>query len=288
MRWMITAVFVGLIGSVALAQDAGVSLRPKFVEGRTTQYEMWSKRESKTTISANDRQREISSTIESTGMVTWRCDSVGEDGSVTCTMTYQKLTLKVTGPDGAEKTASTETGTADEGLQPLLDMLNAYVDKPIVFTISAKGKIENVKGGEAIRNDIEGEDRGPKDRDLEETAKELIGFEGVPAKVTKGDTWSDIITIPHETGEFNVNMAFSYEGIETIEGIDIAQVSATGGMTLDVDESKLPTEGPQPEIRLTEGLRELQALFDIKRGQLVGSNVRRKSTIEVTVSPIPQ
>ena len=90
----------------AWAQNAEMTfnLQPRFVAGQQARYSLWTRRTTVTEVSLMGRQRKQQASYVINGEMTWSVLSVNGDGSATCQMTFDWLSLNMTMPDGSTGT----------------------------------------------------------------------------------------------------------------------------------------------------------------------------------------
>jgi len=272
--------------SVAEAQQASeprtFNLRPQWQEGQTSRYELWSRRTRQMTMSAGDRQRETSSTVEVTGEVTWRVDRVKSTGGATCTMKYDWLKLSITNAQGDTQVADSRRASGD--IEALHAFLQAMTADDVRVTVAPDGSIADVAGIDAIQQQIEVEQMRPEDLDFIESARELAVLAGAPASVTIGDTWQTEAKGTHEMGYLYSENDWQLAQVERIAGIPVATTTSTGELELEVDRSDMPRNGPNIDVTLRDGSVRSQVMFDLQRHEAVGRNTVQNTVIEVNVS----
>lgn len=269
--------------AAASAQDKvePVSLKPDLTVGTVTTYKYWSKRDIQVVIEAAGNRRDSSTAIESTGTMTFKIDEVKDDGTILGTLTYNKITLNVTGPDGTVKSNDSE-GTGD--IPPLQNLITTLVDNPLQVEIDPKGEAVSIKGMDAIKSQLDNPDAMPKERDFLETARALIAVVNAPAKATPGTTWTESFEGSHQMGTMKKTSTWKLDEVGQIEGIDIASLSATTKLDLNVDRSKTPPNAPPIDVQMPESQGSAKVLFDLDTHQIVMSDSTSNTTIKVNVT----
>jgi len=279
------AAWLGM-GQIAQAQEAA-NLRPKLVEGRETRFEVWGKRETEVTMTAQGQSQAMSSTLESTSEIVWRVDRVNDDGSAVCSMIYQSFTMTISDGEGNQFEVDTQAGTADEAVRPLLDIFNAVINKPLTVNLDATGRISSLQGVDAIAAALDDPETAPKEKDFLNTARQLAIMEGAPETGNVGATWNNNFETSHDMGTLEYDMRYQLDALGEMEDIPVAVVNAVGTVNLQVDRSELP-EDADINVRQTEGAAESQVIFDLDRGEVVARNSTTRLNVNVSFSPIPE
>lgn len=287
-------VLVGFVVMVALLWQGGaaqaaepVNLRPKLTEGRESRFEVWGKRDSTVTMSAQGESQTMSNTLESTSEIVWRVDRVNADGSAVCRMIYQWFAMSISDSEGNTYAVDTRTGTADEAVRPLLDIFNAVINQPLTVNIDARGRISSLQGVDAIAAALNDPESAPKEKDFLNTARQLAIMEGAPESCSIGDSWANAFDSSHDMGTLKYDMRYQLDAVQEMEAIPVAVVSGTGRVTLEVDRSDLPDDA-NIDVRQREGTAESQVVFDLDRGEVVGRNSTTRTAVNVSFSPIPE
>lgn len=274
----------------APAQDGGVApakagsthdLRPRFVEGRTTQYEFWGKRTTSSVTTARWGEKAVWRTMDSKGRVLWRVDQVNPDGSAACVMTLQWLTLTMTQNEG-EPIAIDSREEPEEGNR-IARRISAFVNKPLRCEVGADGTVNDISGVDAISAALEQIQNagGPvKNAMFLEQASTLATIPGVQADIELDAIWQSSNKWPRDYGKIQEPMDYRVNSIEEISGIPIATVKAQADLGFEPDEEKLG-DG-RVDIQMNKGHAEAQIMFDLQRHEVVGRN--SIETVRLTVS----
>lgn len=285
---LIVYLSLSMAAQVARADEAqGIDLRPHWTPGQTTRYEVWSSRTQQATVSLGGRSHTTEFNMTSEGEVTWTVDKIKADGSATCTMTLDWLTLEMTGEDG--KTLKNDSRKAKGDIEPFHALLKALTGVPIKVSVAADGTITKVDGVKAVRARIKSDykEMVPEDLDFIETASELATLVAAPQEAQAGKkwdadqrwTWSD----PPFKGYMNHDMTFTLAGVEDMAGLPIAVVEGRSKLKLVLDRSDLPEGMPPFSVKLVKGDLQTQVMFDLTRGEVVGRNTVQTTTIDVTI-----
>ncbi len=274
--------------SQARADEAeSYDLRPSWTPGQTSRYEVWSSRAQHATVTLAGQSRTIDITMVSEGEIIWTVDKVKSDGSATCTMTIDWLTLDYTPDDG--KTLKNDSRKGKGDIEPFHALLKAMAGVPIKVTVGPDGTVTKVQGVKAVAAKIKSElkEMVPEDLDFIETATDLATLVAAPDSVAVGKnwkagmkwTWSDA---PFE-GYMHHDMAYTLSGIEQMAGLRIAVIDGRSKLKLELDRSDLPEGMPPFDVKLIKGELQTQILFDLSRSEAVGRNSIQTTTIDVTI-----
>ena len=288
--WLLAVLMVCLstAARVARADEAeAFNLRPQWTAGQTARYEVWSSRTQQATVTLGGQSRSTEFNMTSEGEVTWTVDKVKADGSATCTMTMDWLTLDMTGDDG--KTHKNDSRKAKGDIEPFHALLKALAGVPIKVSVASDGTITKVDGIKAIRSRIKPElkDLVPEDLDFIETASELATLVAAPLGAQAGKkwdadqrwTWSD----PPFTGYMNHDLTFTLAGVEDMAGLPVAVVDGRSKLKLELDRSDLPEGMPPFDVKLVKGDMQTQIMFDLTRSEAVGRNTIQTTTIDINI-----
>jgi hypothetical protein len=261
----------------AAAQDAAATfdLRPRFKEGRTTKYDVWTRRQQTNVVSVAGQSQTAQMQMEVTGQVTWRVDRVNADGSAVCTMATDWMAVSMTA-EGQTVKADSRGGGDNERLQTLVE---ALANNPVTYEISADGLVQSVSGIDAIQQ-AAGDIEAPDEDDFTESAYDLATLPGALAELSPGGGWTQTIKLTHEMGAFEAPVQYRLETVERIAGIPVANISAQAPLTFTPELPELP-EGATADARLIEGSLTSQVMFDLSRHEAVGRNTIQKQTLRV-------
>ena len=257
------------------------NLRPDWEAGQSSRYEIWSHRERRMSMSAGGRQREVTSTYEVAGEVTWRVQNVRSDGGAVCEMTYDWLKLTVRDGQGNEQVSDTRRGAGDS--EPIHDFLKAMTSGAVRITVAPDGTIANVAGTNAIRQRVATEQMRPEDLDFMESARELAVLAGAPANAAMGDSWQTESKGTHRMGYLRQRTDWRLEQVERIAGIPVATVQGEAELELEVDKSDRPDNAPPVEVTLRNGRMRSQVMFDLQRHEAVGRNAVQTTAVDVNI-----
>lgn len=272
-----------VIPSFARAQDAPatVDLRPNWEAGQSARYELWSQRDRLTTMSVAGESHQVSVTMISEGEATWTVDRVAADGSASCTMVIDWLSITITDDQGERQVIDSRRASGD--IPPMHQALQAMSNEPVRVEVASDGSVRSVSGVNAIRQRTETAAIAPEDRDFVRSATELALLVAAPDNANPGQTWRTEHAWSHETGTMHYRVAYTLEDVGEIAGVPVATVYSNAQLELEVDDSDLPADAPPIDIRLAQGSRQGQVIFDLERREAVGRNSLERTSVQVTV-----
>ena len=284
-HWILAGVVL-VVSVVGLAQDAEppTDLRPRFVEGRTTRYALWTVRRTNVNMSVGDRSQSGTTNMQVEGEVTWRVDRVDEDGSASCTMSLDWLKATFTGTNGDVQMSDSRQGSGDN--EAMHGLLQAMSGAPLELEMAADGSVTAIKGVDAIKSAAGEDTRVPSDLDFMETASDLATLPFAPTELAMGDGYDAQFAWSHDLGTLHHDQRYTLKSIEQIAGIPIANVDARADLRLEPDLSKLPEGGAGVDVNLEQGEVVTQVMFDLQRHEAVGRNATQTTVIRVKI-PVP-
>lgn len=275
----ILAVLAG-VGPAAAQEEPKATnrLRPQFVEGTRSRYEIWSLQRRTYSSEIAGKSRSASTVMQFDSQVSWEVDRVEDDGSATCTMTIDWLVLTMTDPQGNVLTGDSRQ---EQGEEPMIyQFAQAMSDKPITVEVAANGSITSVVGVEAVQQQWPDADP-PKAIDFVEIASDLATLPYAPEMGQVGDDWEAQFNWAHEEGWMKFDTNYTLKEIQDIAGIPVAIVHSSSELELEPDEQKTrPPAGPPIDIQLLAGSTDSQIMFDLQRREVVGRNSNVRSTIQ--------
>jgi len=263
----------------APAQTRTFNLRPQFEEGRTARYSVWTVRRQDITLTIGEQRRVVSVQYEIDGEMTWKIQSVNDDGSATCMMTYDWLTFTLTNSEGKKQVNDSRRSSGDT--EAIHDVLTSVAGQPLQVQMNADGSARSISGVDAIRARADDPDRMPEERDFLETASDLATVPFVPDALALKDTWNAKFSWGHEMGTLHHDTTFTYTGIEALAGIPVASVRGTAKLKLEPDYSQVPDDAPKMTVTLQEGTVQHQILMDLSRHEAVGRNVMQQAVFKI-------
>ncbi len=264
------------------AQPEQVGLTPKFQSGQESRYGLWSRTRIHNEVEFNGQQQAQQAQIISEGEVEWTIETVEGDGSATCRLTVGWLAVEMTGPDGRTRRNDTRNGRGDD--EELLALLRAVTGQPLRVRMTADGRVDGIDGLDAIRRRmgeaVAGAEEAEGFIDFSEMAATLATLPGAPAAAEPGDTWQDRRSRRVEPGRIELELDYELAGIEAIADIPIATVQVRGDGRLEVDRARLERAGPGVSIVLEDLEHDGQVMFDLLRGEVVGSHLNTRYTLD--------
>lgn len=282
---LIASLVVAVAVASTRADQQTYDLRPNFEAGRTTRYQIWTLRQTTTTMRVGPEKRTSDTSMQFDGEVTWTVQKVKADGSATCTMTLDWLTVTLTLPDGTVQHNDSRKGSGDT--EAFHRLLRAMAGVPLVFNVNADGSVEKVSGTSAIRRNVGDDTTVPEDLDFIETATDLAVLAFAPADAELNDRWNAQFTWTHQMGRIDHTHRYTLSSVEQVAGIPIATVTGTGKLKLKPDMPDLPPDAPDIDVRLVEGSYQAQIMFDLQRHEAVGRNTVESHHIQ-TSTRLPQ
>lgn len=290
--WLVALCMYLALGPVVVAQEAQTyDLRPVWTEGQHARYQIWTQRTQNISMSLAGQSRDAQVVLTSEGEVSWNVDKVKADGSSTCTMTIDWLSIEIN-PNGGKKIVNdSRKGSGD--IEAFHKMLKAMTGAPVKVSVAADGTITKVTGINAIsaRLPAEQKESAPDELDFIETASDLASLIAAPASAEPGKTWdTDLKWNWSDTpfkGFLNYDMKYTFTGVEQLADVPVAVIDGQSKIKLDVDRSKLPDNMPPTDVKLVKGDIQTQVLFDLTRHEAVGRNSIQNMTINYVVS-LPQ
>ena len=273
---------------LAHAQDAQTyNLRPNWTPGQTARYEVWTNRTQHSVVTIAGKKNVDDLQMTSEGEVTWSVDQVKADGSATCTMTLEWLSLDYIPGDGKTLKNDSRKGSGD--IESFHALLKAMTGVPLKVSVAADGTITKVDGVRAIASRMKADlkEMVPEELDFIETASDLATLIAAPEAADIGNkwdanvkwTWSDR---PFE-GYLHHDMTFTLAGVEDLAGLPVAVVDGRSKLKLELDRSNLPEGMPPTDVKLIKGDLQTQIMFDLTRHEVVGRNTIQTSTIDFTI-----
>jgi hypothetical protein len=292
---LILALLVALPG---VAQDTKpTSLRPQWKVGQSATYEFWGKTQKDETAQILGQEQSETTTFVSEGNVTWRVDSLNDDGTATCTMQLTKLVFTIKAGKNDPITMDSDNPAGD---RPAFDnLMSAMTQTPLTVTVAADGTITKVQGIDkmeaAAGAEAQEADIIPEELDFKETASDLATLISAPAEATPGQTWNATNTWNHEDvfpqaeTKAKWDTTFTFDSVGVIAGVPIATIKTKSDVDIQVDLSELPEGGPDIDIQISDTSAGGEVLFDLSRNETVARNETMKYTALITVaSPRPE
>ncbi|MCC5830789.1 MAG: hypothetical protein JJU36_15185 [Phycisphaeraceae bacterium] len=262
------------------SEDATVSLRPRFIAGQSSRFELWNQVHVNKTLDVQGRTRTVEIRANTTALLNWDVQAVEPDGSAQGELTVQWMRVEVTDPEGQVSRNDSREGSGDT--EAFHRALGVLAGSRVTVNIHADGSVRDVRGIDAIEQRLAGLEGDIELRslfDFNEVAASLCTVPDAPESIESGQGWSHTRDQRQATGTVTRNVNFSLSGTETIAQIPVAMVNGEGTLTLEPDAQRL-AETPGLAIRMTAGQYNTQIMMDLQRGEVVGRNANARMTIE--------
>jgi hypothetical protein len=169
-----------------------------------------------------------------------------------------------------------------------LGFFKALTDAPLKATLRADGTVASLEGAEAIKARMNEEESAfaPDALDWMEMVSDLATVPGAPADAASGARWEHEASWNHDVmgqrvGRNVQKASFTLQGVESVAGIPVATLSATGTQRLEADLSSLPEGGQGLQVSLPEGRFTQQVMFDLQRHEVVGRHSTEAQTTRI-------
>jgi hypothetical protein len=262
-----------------------INLRPVPIAGRTSRFEFWSQRDQLISMRGLGNSESVTTRMVMKGNCTWTVDHARSDGSSTSVMTFDWITIDLTMPDGSVQTCDSRLNRGDN--ETVHKLLRAMAGVPVKCEVNSDGSIRRATGFDEVKRRAGEGIRPPDELDFIESASDLATLPFAPAEIEVGRSWDGAFEWNHDMGKLQQTLRYTLAGVEEIEGISVATVTATGKSRLTPDQAKLPQGGPRIDVRLLEGSVRSQVIFDLNRHEAVGRHGDESRKIEMTVR-LPQ
>lgn len=261
-------------------------LRPHFVVGRASRYQVWESRVMNTHVAGpgGERSAELSMTTE--GVMLWRVDTVAEDGSADCVIQIEHVTVTVVAPGSEPRVVdSREPGNENDRMRR---WLSALVETPLRYRMNADGSVERFESLDAIRAAMDSHRSNVNPSMFIEQASTLATIPGAPADAVLGEAWERRVEWSRDFGGFPVLLdyqgKYALERITPIAGIDIATVRGDATLAGTSDTDRLPPNSPPLDMRIEAGHGTRRVMFDMVSREVVGRDNIEMVTLNVVMS----
>ncbi len=258
------------------------NLRPHYVPGRVSRYDIWSSRRQQVRVTFMGQSEEIDSLLETTGVVTWRVDRARADGTATCVMVIDWIaaTSKVGDTEPTHNDSRKNAGDTPA----MHTLLKSMAGVPITVEMAADGSVAKVTGVDAVRQRAGDDLNVPDELDFVESASDLATIIAAQDHMAVNQSFKASAAWNHELGKLNHDIQFTLTSLEDIAGIPVATVTGAAKLKLDLDQAKLPKDGPRVDVKLTRGEATTQIMFDLSRREAVGRNSSQTTVLEAKIS----
>lgn len=258
------------------AEEKSWDLRPVWQEGQTSRYRVVTERTSSTQAGGQERSNSMRVEAE----MNWKVTRPNPDGGGQVEMSVERISLKVTGPEG--QTLETTDRGGDEQLEDYHEFLQAIVGPRMIVQVAADGTIASVSGWESVKDNGGRGGEQLTENDFQETAYELAPLAGGVADLLPGANWQQQFQWRHEIGPMDYDNRYELAGVEHLAGIPIGIINRTSRINVTPE---LPdTGGASVDVRVSHAEENAQILFDFSRQEVVGQNIDRLLSIDITVS----
>ncbi len=279
---MITFVTCILIaGSTCLAQDQTVNLHPRLVQGRSSVYEFWTRRDQTATQQMMGHERSVKMHEIVTGHISWQVDKVRSDGSADCTMTFEWIAAEFEVDDTQSGKADSRKGSGDWEQGDAF--VKAMAGKPLSVHVEADGSIGKITGFAPINKALGGDEETYDETDFQEAASYLATLISAPAQATIGATWPSSVTWNHDMGKLKLTTTYKLDDLGDLAGVPVAMVSGESKVKLEFEKPDLGADGPKVDMRQDAGQRYEQVVFDLSRGEAAARNTTQTLRTTVTI-----
>lgn len=236
---LVVGSLLGLAASPAFA-DEGASLKWKFKEGQTWSYT--TSQDTKMNLKQGLVAQEM--LMKQTSDVTWKVESIDEDGNAHLTLTMTHIRSE-SGPADDTAVFDSDDDKLPEGADAAsMEDLRAGLNQPIYLVLDPRGKVVDVQLSDEFAKKIkESPQYGPLaalfSRD---NLKQMVSANTIelPAEaLAKGTTWQQesLVTDPI-AGKQKLSTTYRYDGVEDRGGHRLDKISSTAALG-PADEKKL-------------------------------------------------
>jgi hypothetical protein len=279
----LAVIFALLLGAFTThAQDTATTydLSPQFTAGQSARYEFWTQIRQQAKLKIGQRTQDADATQLFTGEMSWAIDRVLLDGGAVATMTIDWVKAEATQGDTTVVSDSRQ-GSSDS--PALHQLLKAISQVPLTVTMNDDGTIKEIEGMAAMKRKTKAPDQLPDELEFIETAADLAVLMHGPSQIDVGDTFDADFKWKHELGFMHEDWRYTFERVESMNGIEVATVSGQAKLRLEVDESQRPAGAPPLSARLADGDLETQILFDLSRNEVLARTTTRREHIIASV-----
>jgi hypothetical protein len=259
-----------LVAVLALVVVAGVGraeapLRYKFKEGEKLKYVMEQNMDMSMTVAGQNIDMKMLQVMDQT----WHVKSVDKDGAAKVLQTFDRIRMKMDGGpinlDYDSKTGKDPEGPIGDVVGPIFKGL---VGAEFKFTMDARGQISDVVVPEKIAESIRGTALAAAGLDeflSQDGMKRMVEQTGLAlpeAAPIKGKSWQHKADMKMPFGKMKVDNTYTYEGIETRDGKQLAKISVKPKMEFE------PGENAAFTLKLNGQDGEGTIYFDAATGRL--------------------
>jgi hypothetical protein len=260
---------------------AQVTLRYKFKQGETLNYDLEQKMKMEMAIAGQNINMSMTQTLD----MTWKVESVDNDGKAKITQKFDRVRLSMEGLPGMDKIQfDSKEGKELEGPfgQMMGPMLKALAGAEFSMTMDAQGKVSDFKLPEKLADafkNIPGA-TGAGGMFTEEGLKHMMGqasltFPSEP--LTAGKSWEQKLTMKLPTGgKMNMDNQCTYEGEATVDGRKLEKIAMKPKMSIEAE------EGAAFKMKMKSQDAKGTAYFNNLAGHLDHLDLSQKMDTEVS------
>lgn len=214
--------------------------------------------------------------------------SVDGEGNARIRQTIESVRMEMNTPMGNQSFDSSVDGQPDD---PALAPLAALAGSVTEMVLGPDGSVKDV-GDMAtwlasMMDEVDAETRAMLESMLSEEALEQMISQSVqglpPRSLAPGESWEQTVSMPLPFGTLSSTTTYTLEGIEVVEGSQVATLAMVGTMgELEVDPSN-PMAGMM-SMRGGESSGELR--FDLTRGVMLSSTLNTGMRMEMMGQPM--
>ncbi|HEV3002849.1 MAG TPA: hypothetical protein VGX78_00240 [Pirellulales bacterium] len=258
--------------------DESKTLRWKFVKGETSHYVL----EQDVVQEATSDEQSSKTTVKQTFDVTWKVNSVDDQGVAELTRTVERVRINAEGPPEAGPPVAFDS--SKKGMDPrMVESFKPLLKQPFVMKIDPQGVISDVKVPDSTKEALKGPP-APNGASTEDAFKEMLAADTVefPAKgLTRGSHWQHTSETQMPFGKQKVTTTYTYAGPAKHEGHELDKIDMKVHMELlDADRGAKGRPEPKPKIVSQESGGVIY--FDGEKGRLVSSQMKNTVETEVT------
>ncbi len=273
---LVVLVGVLLSSSVLSGQDGGVELRWKFEAGRVIQVEMVQDMN----MIMNVAGQKMETVNKSSNWMTWKVDSVNEDGSARVLTMIDRAMSDIEVPmqgtshfdsSDPEQTKGPAGAQLEKVYRPMIGVETATVMKPT-------GEITEVQIPEGSLDGLD--QAGAGSVNLGKETLERLTRDASPAfpeKLAVGDTWTrdSEMALPG-MGKLLLGTTYKYEGTEQVEGRELHRIGMEIKMEFELD----PVAG-DVSVEVVEQENSGFIHFDNNAGRIESTTMNQDMIMEI-------
>lgn len=274
-RWSLVVPLLALMVSTAWGQEGDVELRWKFEPGRVIHVEM----SQDMNMIMNMAGQKMETVNKSSNWMTWKVDSVNEDGTARVLTVIDRATSDIEVPgQGKSHFDSSDpeqnSGPSGEQLEkvyrPMIGVETSTVMKPTGEITEVQIPVESLDGLEQAGGGVS----------LGKETLERLTRDASPAfpdQVAKGDSWSrDSEMAMPGMGKLLLKTTYTYEGTEQIDGRELHRI----GMDIKM-EFALDPAGGDISVEVVDQKNSGFIHFDNNAGRIESTTMNQDMTMQI-------